>query len=219
MIPIVKMLRQKHICLNLGVMVAISLTVGINYYLITFLAVTFDHPYMQVLFSTLAEIAAYATSGCLLSKLGVKLSLALTLAISALGGVSIMAADYSQNQESALFVCFVMVCKFGISGTYNIQLCSLAEVFPTSFIATGFGVTHFFSILFSICTPFMATIKEPIPIVVFSILSTLAAIISLFIKPIRVEKGAKEEASKDMPPKAKGSLCSIGDHSSLDESS
>lgn len=53
-------------------MVAIGLTVGINYYLITFLAVTFTHPYMEVLSSTVAEIAAYATSGYLLSRLGLR---------------------------------------------------------------------------------------------------------------------------------------------------
>ena len=65
------------------------MTVSINYYLISFLAVTFTRPYLQVLFSTLAEIAAYASSGLLFKCLGPKPSLCLSLAISASSGLAI----------------------------------------------------------------------------------------------------------------------------------
>lgn len=65
------------------------MTVSVDYYLISFLTVTFERPYMQVIFSSFAEILAYATSGILFKKLGAKASLALTLLISAIGGLTI----------------------------------------------------------------------------------------------------------------------------------
>lgn len=71
-------------------MVCISTTVAIDYYLISFIAVTFERPYMQVLFSSLAEILAYATSGALYRRLGLKVSLATSLVISAIGGYSVL---------------------------------------------------------------------------------------------------------------------------------
>jgi len=39
-------IRREKVCLNLFVMVSIAMTVAINYYLISFLVVSFEHPYM-----------------------------------------------------------------------------------------------------------------------------------------------------------------------------
>ena len=166
---------------NLTVMVWIAMTVSINYYLISFLAVTFSRPYLQVLFSTLAEIVAYATSGLLFKCLGAKPSLFLSLAISASSGLAICLSKPA--------ICLVMLAKFGISATYNIQLCTLVHVYPSSFLATGFGIGHFFGVLFQISTPFIAAMQEPLPIGIFSALSTLAALITPFL---RINVAAKQ---------------------------
>ena len=66
------------------------MTVAINYYLISFLAVTFKHPYMEVLFSTLAEILAYLVSGTMYKQFGIKVSMSASLVISAIGGYSVL---------------------------------------------------------------------------------------------------------------------------------
>ena len=111
--------KEKRVLVNLMVMTWIATTVSINYYLISYLAVTFDRPYMQVAFSTLAEISAYATSGFLFKWLGAKTSLFLTFLISAIGGFAIYFYGIEDN-DSVLFTLLVMLCKFGISGNYNI---------------------------------------------------------------------------------------------------
>jgi len=146
-----------------------------------------------VIFSTLAEILAYAFSGVLFKKLGSKISLALTLTISALGGYAIWLLGFEQ---SSFFTVLVMMCKFGISGTYNIQLCSLAEVFPTTFLATGFGIGHFFSVIFQISTPFIAAMEEPVPVIFFASLCTVATVLSLMLRPLSTigGKGRSEKA-------------------------
>ena len=174
-------------------MVSIALIVSINYYLISFLTVTFERPYIQVIFASLAEILAYATSGLLFKRLGAKASLALTLLISAVGGLTICFYGV-EHQNSIFFTFLVMMCKFGISGTYNIQLCTLVLVYPSSFIATGFGIGHFFGVIFQISSPFLAELKEPIPIAIFTGLCVLAAFISLFIKPREIKVQAQSES-------------------------
>ena len=116
-LSVARLVRQEGICLNLMVMTSISVTVAVNYYLFTFLTVTFEHPYMEVLFSTLAEILAYATSGYLFTRLGAKASLTLSLGLSALSGYAILLVG---SEEVVFFTVLAMLCKFGISATYNV---------------------------------------------------------------------------------------------------
>lgn len=167
-------------------MTVIVSTVGVNYYLISFLAVTFERPYMQILFSSVAEILAYVTSGYIFTKFGARTSLASSLTLSAVAGCAILIYG-QENSDKVLFTVLVMLCKFGVSATYNLQLCTIPQAFPTSFIATGFGFAHFFSVVFSISTPFIADIREPVPIVLFSVLCAIAAIISLLLSPLSIK--------------------------------
>ena len=125
-------------------MSVISVTVAICYFLISFLAVTFPKPYQAVFFSSLAEIFAYLISGWASQKMGSRISLATFFTISALGGFLM----WSSSDNPLLLTSCVMMSKFGVSGTYNIQLCALKEVFPTNFVATSFGVMHLCTVCF-----------------------------------------------------------------------
>ena len=103
----------------------------------------------------MAEIISYITSGYLFSKLGARVSLCVTFAISAVAGFITLCYGVSDDQ-GWLFMVLVMLSKFGVSGSYNIYLCSLPQVFPTYFLATGYGVCHFLAVLFQCVTPFIA---------------------------------------------------------------
>ena len=74
-------------------MIVIFLTVAINYYLISFAAITFDKPFLQVEFSSLAEAIAYLTSGFLIHFLGPKASISTLMALSAIGAILLIATD------------------------------------------------------------------------------------------------------------------------------
>lgn len=83
-------LKTAPICRNLFVMTVIVSTDGVAYYLISFLAVTFERPYMSVLLSSVAEILAYVTSGYIFTKFGARTSLAFSLTLSAVAGSAIL---------------------------------------------------------------------------------------------------------------------------------
>ena len=137
---------------------------------------------MNIAATSLAEIVSYVTSGFLLRKLGAKVSLSLSFALSAIGGF--LTLWHGQVQEDALFIFLVMLSKFGVSGAYNIYLCSLPMAFPTYFLATGYGACHFMAVLFQCVTPFIASIEYPLPMLFFSIVCTIASASSIFFRPI-----------------------------------
>ena len=162
----------------------IFLTVGVNYYLISFLAVSFAKPYLQTVCSSLAEALAYATSGVIYQCLGARTSLVLALSLSSLAALAILiqGGAVDEDKQGTAFTILVMLTKFGISGTYNMQLCTLPVAFTPEVIAAGFGIAHFFAVIFNCTTPFVATMQEPYPIVIFAISSAIAATFSWFIK-------------------------------------
>ena len=67
------------------------LSTAFGYYLILTLVNTFDKVYVTALTSSASEITAYIVSGLFYEKIGVKLSLVLSFAVSTVGGVLILA--------------------------------------------------------------------------------------------------------------------------------
>jgi hypothetical protein len=58
-----------------------------------------------------------------------------------------------------------------------------ADIFPTLFCGTAFGVCYFFSSLISVLAPMVAEIKEPLPIVIFVSLNIIGFGVSLGLIP------------------------------------
>ena len=84
-------LKQPEIVRNLVIMSFVWLTASFCYYLILTLINTFDDVYVTALVSSFSEIAAYILSGLFFERIGVKLSLILSFALSGLGGILILA--------------------------------------------------------------------------------------------------------------------------------
>ena len=75
-----------------------------------------------------------------------------------------------------------MVTKFGIA-------CSLATVylvhpilFPVGCAAATFGFCNFFARAFTALSPILAKIEEPLPIMLFTVITIVAAIMALGIQ-------------------------------------
>ena len=70
-------------------MIAWTVT-SFNYYLIMFLANTFEQVYVTALFLSLADIIAYAIGGVLVKKFGAKRTLFISYTTASIGGVLIL---------------------------------------------------------------------------------------------------------------------------------
>ena len=106
------------------VIIVVFTTVAINYYLISFAAVTFDKPFLNISCSSMAEALAYVTSGILFSFLGPKISLMSQMSLSAVTGLLLLLVGWvipsTEGNQGIFFTVLVMLCKFGISGSYNL---------------------------------------------------------------------------------------------------
>ena len=124
------------------------LATAFGYYLILTLVNTFDKVYVTAFTSSGSEMLAYVISGLFYERVGVKLSLIISFAISTVGGVLIIAWGL-QHQTSSLFFVFFLLAKFGITCTFNINFVANQFFFPTLFAATALGVCNFLARLIS----------------------------------------------------------------------
>lgn len=83
--------KQRKYAVNLMLMSLVWLATSFGYYLILSLVNTFDKVYITAFTSSASEIAAYIISGLFYERIGVKLSLVLSFAVSTIGGVLILA--------------------------------------------------------------------------------------------------------------------------------
>ena len=77
------------------------------------------------------------------------------------------------HQESILFPMFILIAKFGISSAFNILYVSHSTVFPVLFSATALGMCNFVTRIFTAISPILAQIEEPLPVLIFLVLSML----------------------------------------------
>lgn len=173
-------LKQPKIMTNLVLMSIVWLSTSFGYYLILTLVNTFDKVYISAFSSSFSEMAAYVISGIFYQKVGVKLSLTLAFAISAVGGLLILTWGLNHESSPWFFVCFLLT-KFGVTCTFNINFVANQYFFPTLFAATALGVCNFLARLASSFSFIVSEMDEPLPMILFTVLCTIAALASAFL--------------------------------------
>ena len=92
---------------------------------------------------------------------------------------------------------FVGCCRFGISGVILGSWVNHAKMFPTLFVATSMGIAGIFSLIFVIAAPMVAELIFPIPVVIFTALSILAGVSSLFLVDLEDVTNSLENNNSD----------------------
>ena len=103
-----------------------------NYYLILYLVNTFEMIYVCALCSAASEMLSYFVSGYVFDYLGARKTYFASFAFAFAGGVLLLAVGL-QFQHSWTFVVMVMLAKFGIVSTQNVNYSAHPDVFPTLF--------------------------------------------------------------------------------------
>ena len=124
------------------------LSTAFGYNLIFMLVNTFENVYLTAFTSSASEMIAYGVAGIFYQRIGVKLSLILAFAISTFGGIVILFWGLD-HQESVIFYVLILLAKFGVSCTFNINFLANNFFFPTLFAATALGICNFLARLFA----------------------------------------------------------------------
>ena len=149
-----------------------------NYYLISFyMKYVPGSIYVNTTASAVSENLAYVVSGLLLNKIGIKMCYICALIISCIGGFLLAALPSTGITEAT----FVLICKFGISWSFNNCYLSTPLLFPAHLRVRVFGICHLLASFVTVIAPLLAEVKPPTPMIVFTLASAIALLTSMVI--------------------------------------
>lgn len=120
--------QKDHFMRNLFLMGFIQVFVLFNYTLLIYLTTMFEQIYLTGLISSASEMSAYAFSGALFEKLGVRRTYVISCSIASIGGALIIFYGLD-HQESIMFPIFFFISKFGLSSSYNLLFVANSSIF------------------------------------------------------------------------------------------
>ena len=136
---VIETLSQSKVKCNLGCMMVSWTVASFNFYLIMFLANTFEQVYKTALFLGFADIIAYAIGGVLVKKTGVKRTLIMTYLTAMIGGLLILFYGL-QNKDSIFFPLFFFIARLGTSSAFGFLFTGNNEIFPAEIAATSMSI-------------------------------------------------------------------------------
>jgi hypothetical protein len=168
---------RKHL-INLSLMAYMWVASSFDYYLINFqLKYIKGDFFINTITTSLCEVPAVIISGIAYQKLGIKFTLFTCFCISVLGGILLII--FSDNIEAIPFM--ILAARFGVSATFNVCYLANAQIFPTIFAGTAFGICNIFAKLATIISPELAEVDPPVPMIVFVVVAALSAALSLML--------------------------------------
>ena len=168
---------------NLGCMTLIWMATIFCYYLIQYqLKYLSGDIYVNTSLGAVSELIAYFASYYMRTKTSLKVVLTTSFFISSLGMILISYLNTENNVALSAFC--ILLSKFGVSAAVNMMYTANVQLFPISIIATTFGITNFFSRIFTILAPYVAELK-PVMIsqIFYYALNIMAFVATLFVRP------------------------------------
>lgn len=152
--------------INLIAMILVWLSASFCFYLISYqLKYIKGDMFTNGIVSSVSEIMAVTSSGIVLSFLGYTRTLTISYAIAFTGMLCLF---ITQTSDQRLLSIFILGSKFGVSQVFNLAYLGNMMLFPTSLLATSYGICNLFARGGTIFAPFVAELKpESIAQVVF----------------------------------------------------
>ena len=158
-------------------MTFVWLSASFNYFVLSFIVATFCKAFEAGISLGIADMLAFSAAGIVYEKVGAKMSLLSGFGIAVISGILIIMFGLN-HQDDLSFVFLVFLARLGTSFSFLIAFVAHAELFPILFSATAFGFLNFWARLFSGFSMMLTMMEEPVPIIVFTITSIVAFILS-----------------------------------------
>ena len=89
----------------------------------------------------------------------------------------------SQGESELLYAFFVLLSRFGICITFNMNYIATQRLFPSVVLASVFGITNVFARFTTVLAPLIAEMPDPYPMAIFSSIALLSCMIAGGIDP------------------------------------
>lgn len=193
-------LGQREILNNLLLLTVVWIVSVFNYYMINLQVKYFPGNFtvnMIVMFGT--DIPAAILAGYFIPRFQAKILFVVFFALQSFAGMAILLGMGASTSQSWVFPALVAIGRFGNTACFTGIWIAHPKMFPTLFAVTSLGISNFAARTFVIIAPIVAEIPFPLPMIVYTILTLLGGIASLFI----VEKPNDEETAKRHAESAK----------------
>ncbi len=126
-----------------------------------------------------ADIPIVVLGGIAYKYMGLKFSLFSAFIVATCGSIAMLIFSV---QHPGAVPYMILLAKGGVKMTFNIVYLANAQIFPAIFAGTAFGICNIGAKLATIFAPYMAEVDPPVPMIVFTILASIAAFLALFIR-------------------------------------
>lgn len=153
--------------------------------------------FVSTLIACLGDIPFSIAGGFLYFHCGPKIAMPTFLIIAICGSISLM--TWVDSVE-ALIPVVVLLTRSGVKATFDSCYLANSTIFPAIFAGTAFGICNIGAKVVTIFSPLTAEVKPPMPMVIFSILAAIGAILSsMLIVDHKGDKKKEKEANTSSP--------------------
>ena len=126
----------------------------------------------------IAEMIGQAFAAVMFARISPKITFSAAFVISIAGAIVLIVADIVKT-TAWLYFLGVFTSMFGVAMALCGSYVATPYLFPTMVCGTAFGVCNIFGRFMTIVSPALSEMHAPIPMIVFSIFSSVAGILSL----------------------------------------
>lgn len=192
LIGVIKSPVMRHRCLIIfylmmtNLMVYLGIGMGIT-------ALTNEHPYEVFLFSIFAEFFGLVLCHYCATKFGRKIPLIMYFTLCAL---SILAIPITHKKYPMISLSFAVCAKLCISASQALSWIYASETYPTVIRSTGVGLSVSIARVGGVWAPQISLLAQsvwfPLPYIIFSLASFIAALFSMLLPETRTKTGLPE---------------------------
>lgn len=135
--------------------------------------------FINTLVSSTFDIPISVASGVIYHHFGARVTFPIAYTMSVIGSVSLLIAG---DKAGSLAPVMVLLARGGVK--VALDLCYLANstIFPAIFAGTAFGLCNIGGKSFTILSPLLAELEAPIPMLVFTIVVSIAIFAAMMIR-------------------------------------
>ena len=126
--------------------------------------------------SAAAEIVAKLGAGVVLLRMGIKPLFAAAFFIAFLGAFNLI--QMSAEADPVLASVLIMMTKFGVSMGWVAACLSMIELFPSSLVATAFGICNVMNKSVAMIAPLVAEIAPPTPMMIVASITLFVGLLT-----------------------------------------
>ena len=165
---------------NLIIMIYIWVASSFDVYLLGFLLKYLPGDiFHNTLTTNACDVPISLIAGITYQKLGIRIALFIAFVFSTIG--SLVMIFFAEKYPDIVPI-MVLLAKGGVKMSFTIIFFANSQIFPCIFAGTALGLCNMGAKFATILAPYMAEVDPPVPMIMCSIIASIAAISSLFIE-------------------------------------